>query len=359
MPDRDTLLKILDLARWAPSGDNTQPWRFEIVADDHVIVHGFDTRDHVLYDFDGHASHMAHGALLETMRVAASGFGYIANWTVQSDSEARVPTYSVFFSTLPGMQPDPLFPYIERRVVQRRPMSTAPLGAAQRAAIAAAAGENYTVQFFEAFPERLKVAKLLWRNAYIRLTCPEAFPVHQEIIEWNARFSVDRIPEQAVGVDPLTAKLMHWVMQSWGRVSFFNRYLLGTIPPRVQLDLLPALFCAAHVLIRPRNPPASLVDWINLGVAMQRIWLTVTQNELHLQPEMTPVIFRWYVQGHRCFSAEATLVERALQLAETFEQLACATRNDAFGFFCRIGTSQYPSSRSVRHDTARLMCKLR
>ena len=28
---REVLVKILDLARWAPSGDNTQPWRFEIV----------------------------------------------------------------------------------------------------------------------------------------------------------------------------------------------------------------------------------------------------------------------------------------------------------------------------------------
>lgn len=36
MASRETLLKILDLARWAPSGDNTQPWRFEIVADDHI-----------------------------------------------------------------------------------------------------------------------------------------------------------------------------------------------------------------------------------------------------------------------------------------------------------------------------------
>ena len=29
MASRETLLKILDLARWAPSGDNTQPWRFD------------------------------------------------------------------------------------------------------------------------------------------------------------------------------------------------------------------------------------------------------------------------------------------------------------------------------------------
>ncbi|WP_341643733.1 nitroreductase family protein [Thauera sp. SDU_THAU2] len=38
MSSRETLLEILNLARWAPSGDNTQPWKFEILADDHVAV---------------------------------------------------------------------------------------------------------------------------------------------------------------------------------------------------------------------------------------------------------------------------------------------------------------------------------
>ena len=33
---RDILLQILDLARWAPSGDNTQPWRFELIGDEDV-----------------------------------------------------------------------------------------------------------------------------------------------------------------------------------------------------------------------------------------------------------------------------------------------------------------------------------
>ena len=52
------LEQILDLARWAPSGDNTQPWRFERVDDLHVVVHGFDTRDHCVYDLTGHPSQM-------------------------------------------------------------------------------------------------------------------------------------------------------------------------------------------------------------------------------------------------------------------------------------------------------------
>jgi hypothetical protein len=55
------LEQILDLARWAPSGDNTQPWRFVIEADNRVAVHGRDTRDHCVYDLDGHASQVALG----------------------------------------------------------------------------------------------------------------------------------------------------------------------------------------------------------------------------------------------------------------------------------------------------------
>ena len=66
------LQRILERARWAPSGDNTQPWRFEILGEDHVVVHGYDTRDHVVYDLDGHASQLAVGALLETIQIAAT-----------------------------------------------------------------------------------------------------------------------------------------------------------------------------------------------------------------------------------------------------------------------------------------------
>src|SRR5205085_12204118 len=54
VPQAMTLLEtVLDLARWAPSGDNTQPWRFAIEADDRVAVYGHDTRLHSGYDLDG------------------------------------------------------------------------------------------------------------------------------------------------------------------------------------------------------------------------------------------------------------------------------------------------------------------
>lgn len=64
---------------------------------------------------------------------------------------------------------------------------------------------------------------------------------------------------------------MEWVMQSWERVEFFNRYLLGTVAPRIELDLLPALCCAAHLLVRPQRSPASLADWVQLGAVFHAV----------------------------------------------------------------------------------------
>lgn len=352
---RDTLTRILELARWAPSGDNTQPWRFEIVDERLIRVYGHDTREHVLYDHDGHPSHIAHGALLETMRIAASGFGLSADWTISSRDDDRDPVYTVRFADAPTLTRDPLFSCILTRTVQRRAMKTTALTPAQRQALIDAAGDGFRVQLFETPGERVKVAALLWASAGIRLTCPQAYPVHKEIIEWRARFSKDRIPEQAVGVDPATALLMRWAMQSWARVAFFNRYLLGTVVPRIELDLLPALCCAAHLLVRPRQRPARLADWLELGCAVQRIWLTATHQGLHLQPQMTPVIFRWYARAGRRFSDAPKLFEQALALSDDFERLAQAGPDDDFGFFARIGVSRTPRSRSIRKDLETLM----
>ncbi|AVZ78832.1 molybdopterin biosynthesis protein MoeY [Zoogloeaceae bacteirum Par-f-2] len=353
MADRDTLIKILDLARWAPSGDNTQPWRFEIVADHHIAVHGHDTRDWCLYDFDGHASHMAHGALLETLRIAASGFALRAQWARRAGTPDSAPVFDVQLADDPALAADPLISFIETRCVQRRPLQSTPLTAAQRAALQAAPGPGYSVRLFESLPERRQIARLLWANAHIRLTCPEAYPVHKTVIEWGARFSTDRIPEQAVGVDPLTARLMRWVMKSWARVDFFNRYLLGTVAPRIQLDYLPAIRCAAHVLISRETAPQTVEDYVDAGAAMQRVWLTAESVGLRLQPEMTPLIFRWYAAQRRSVSR---LPQIDAAVARVGTQVDAVLGAEGRGvFFCRVGSGTAPHARSLRRPLAELM----
>lgn len=348
------LHRILELARWAPSGDNTQPWRFEILGDEHVLVHGFDTRDHVVYDLDGHASQLAIGALLETLAIAATGEGREARISRRPDTPDAQLLIDVRFEPA-ASAPDPLLPAIEKRVVQRRPMSTRPLTAAQRQALEAALPAGYRVRWLEPLAERWGVARLLFDTAKIRLTIPEAFEVHRAVIEWGARFSEDRIPDQAVGVDPLTTRLMRWAMADWRRIALLNRWFLGDLPPRIQLDLLPGLACAAHFTLLAPTPPRAVDDYLDAGRATQRFWLTAASLGLYVQPEMTPVIFGRYHRERRRFTGVAGVAAKVEDLNRRLTEMLAGESVDRLVFMGRIGDGPPPKARSVRRPLEQLL----
>ncbi len=141
-PTPQPIADILELARWAPSGDNTQPWRFEVIDDHHLIVHAFDTRDHCVYDLDGHPSQIAHGALLETLAIAASAHGLRADVQAPTRFAGHAPRLSGGADRrTAALAPDPLLPHIRQRSVQRRPMRTTPLTTAQKQALQDAVGK--------------------------------------------------------------------------------------------------------------------------------------------------------------------------------------------------------------------------
>src|SRR5512139_4142229 len=349
-PIPQPVAEILELARWAPSGDNTQPWRFEVVDAQHLVVHGFDTRDHCVYDLDGHPSQIAHGALLETLAIAASTHGLRADIRRRPDSPDASPDYLVDLIPDSSVSPDPLLPHIRQRSVQRRPMRTTPLAAAQKQALEDAVGPAYTVRWFEGGIQRWRIAKLMFDNAKLRLTLPEAYPVHRDIIEWNARFSEDRVPDRALGLDAVTLRLMHWVMASWRRVEFFNTWLAGHLTPRIEMDLLPGLLCGAHFAILANKSPATVDDYVDAGRATQRFWLTATSLGLQLQPELTPLIFGRYVREGRSFGRLPAAMVRA---GELHRRLVAMLPDVAAGqavFLGRIGQGRAATSRSLRRS---------
>ncbi|MBK8992674.1 MAG: hypothetical protein IPM40_13790 [Gammaproteobacteria bacterium] len=192
------------------------------------------------------------------------------------------------------------------------------------------------------------MAKLLFRSAYIRLTTREAWEVHRRNIEWGAQFSEDRLPDQAIGVDAVTLKIMKWVLQRWERVQFMNRYLAGTWPPRLQMDLLPGYRCAAHFLIVADKPLEAIDDYIAGGRAVQRFWLTATSLALQFQPEMTPLIFARYGERSIRFTAEQG-ADAAVPRIRTGLSKLFVNAELAHGVFLgRVGVGALPRARSLR-----------
>lgn len=352
-PHPTQLLTVLDDARWAPSGDNTQPWRFELTGERSVVVHGRDTRDHVVYDLRGEASQLSLGALLETLAVSGTRFGWQMSARRRPESAETRPTFDVHFEPR-GLPVSPVLDFVRRRAVQRRPMSTRPLTEPERQALSKAAGSGFSLRWFEGRSARWRVARMLFDNAHLRLTLPEAYRVHRDVIEWGARESVDRVPALALGVDRMNLAVMKFAMASWERVHFANRFLAGTWLPRLQMDLLPAMACAAHAVILSDRPSAGIDDQVAAGRAVQRLWLEATRLGLWQQPEMTPLIFSRYARQGQRFAADDKLQSRGALIARQLEGLLGPDAERAV-WMGRLGEGPAPMARSVRKPLKELL----
>jgi hypothetical protein len=344
--------KVLDYARWAPSGDNTQCWRFELVNESSFIIHANDTRDDVVYDLDGHSSHLAHGILLETISIAASKFGQTCNVS-QDLSNERLLKFTVELVPDQEVKEHALLPFVKIRAVQRRAMGTRTLNNAERKELESCLPAGFSVKWFESFDDKLAMAKLNFTNAKTRLTMKEAYAVHKEIIEWKAQFSETKIPEQALGVDWVTARLMQWMFKSWDRIAFANKFFAGTLMPRIQLDFIPSLKSSAHFAIHADKKIVTTEEYIEAGKAIQRFWLTTTKLGLGFQPEQTPVIFSKYLDNDISFTQDPKVINNAKKGKKMFDALITGADNTVF--LGRIGRSAPPKSRSIRRPLAELI----
>jgi molybdopterin/thiamine biosynthesis adenylyltransferase len=342
---------LLEAARWAPSGDNTQPWRFEVLSPSHLVVRGFDTRHWCVYDIDGRPSRIAIGAMLETLRIAAAQIDLSAEIVMRDGMPGNAPTFDVRLrSGAPARWPA-LAAAIPTRSVQRRAMSTQPLSDDLKRSVEAAVAHAgpFDCVWLEGLPKKLAVARLLSHSSWLRMTLAAAHRTHVRVIEWQASHSADRIPDRAIGLDRLTLRLMRWVLGDQRRALFFARWLGGTWIPRLQLDLIPAVACGAHLAIVMRQGAAATpaVDFA-LGAAVQRAWLAAESLGVRVQPEIAPLIFAEYGRRDSGVLPDPAMARGCAALAEALSGLSSGGGSNPVLWMCRMGVGQRALARSLR-----------
>ena len=150
---------ILELANRAPSGENTQPWRWQIQGD-RIDLFDIHSADRSLYNSGNRGSFVAHGAVIENLCAAASAFGFSPR--VEIDGAG---THSDHIATvILGAQGDrpsmDLAQAIRERVTNRFPYENRPLVAAERAALLESDGSAVTGQFLvEREADRARLAR--------------------------------------------------------------------------------------------------------------------------------------------------------------------------------------------------------
>lgn len=358
--DAPLIEQILDLARWAPSGDNSQPWRFRIASDETLEITVRDEAADNVYEYnDAQPTLLSAGMLLETLRLAAARHGRLLWW----DYEGRGPNghrITVELSQGTGIEADPLADAIKTRSVDRRPYRRKALTEAQKAELQDALGPDLSIRWFESLQDRWRIARLNGRATDIRLRIPEAYRVHQKIIDWESDFSDRGVAASSIGLDAMTLKTMRWALQDWPRMARLNRLPAATLAARVQMDYLPGVACGAHFLITAGNldldtagDPAQL---LRFGERLQRFWLTAERLGLVMQPSLAPLCFSYYGRQGAPFTDDEGLRAKAAALNEDLREIAPAGPEHLL-FLGRIGTPKSGGAhpRSVRRPLADLI----
>ncbi len=360
MVDNKILLDILDRARWAPSGDNCQPWTFEMFPEmQRVRIHLEQDTDNVYEYCNGRPAWIGVGALIENIALVSSVYGISCTISEVRDFVEGLGFIDVDFSRDDACYPDDLEKFIEVRSVERKALSLRDFDQDVEAQLVHALGPDYSVDWYCGFGKKMSVVLCHLMASRIRLSIPEAYKVHKEIIDWANDFSATGIPSKALGMGILGQVLTKWAMASWSRLHVLMTYFGGGVLPRIELEAIPGLFCARHFLItrtvdQDLEGPAEAIE---LGRALQRFWLCATKHGLALQPAFATIVFSRYAADNIAFTKIERELKRAVRLHGKVEKMAGKNiRQIKFigrlGFSNQIGKSP---SRSIRRPIGELV----
>ncbi|MFC0385102.1 ThiF family adenylyltransferase [Muricoccus vinaceus] len=350
-PPAGVLESILEAGRWAPSGDNVQPWRFEQRGPDAVRV-SFDAHDPGNpYEYrGGEPSRLSAGMLLEALRIAGTTHGRVMEG--QLDESAGRLVADLRFPAARGVEPDPLYALLPLRSVDRRAYRRRPLLARERASLEAALGPNLILRWHEDDRDRMAFARLGGLATRFRLRLPEAHAIHRSAIDWAPGHSATGIPAGATGLWRPTLPLMRWAVRDWRRMVAVNR-LGGAHAAALQMDWATALGSSAFLTVAlPEEGRRDTEGLLAAGASLLRFWLTATRLGLVMQPGIAMLLC-----AHMAESGldDPGLRRDAARCAEGLRALA-GEETDRLIFVARLGEprDKPPRQRSVRRSVADL-----
>ncbi|KTD76312.1 ThiF family adenylyltransferase [Legionella waltersii] len=344
--------KIISLAKWAPSGDNSQPWRFELVTDTEFNVIIKNSLENDFYDFDGRPTVISAGCLIESILLAAKKFRYSAVW----ESEKHVVPLKVNIKLIEGEPEDTdnLEDFLIHRSVNRFSYLRKSLSEATLNKIKTNQFDDYEISFITEKSQMRQMIKINMLATQIRLLIEQTHRTHSEVIKYDDNPSAG-IPIKTVGLSWFTTQIMKLFLNNWHALYFINNFLGGAYIASIELDYVPGQNSSGFIVVNAKKP----IDFMNYdeliltGMQIQRIWLYLTKLNLVMQPSYTPILISYYIRNHVEITKNKRIIKKIEKLIRLFSTVGLSERTVFIG---RLGYAKHQSQiRSQRLSTESLI----
>jgi hypothetical protein len=274
--------EILEYARWSPSPHNTQHWKFQLVDDQHMVLHYDPARLLPVEDPRGRFMAVAFGILLESMSIAAAPLGLDVVCTprnVEFDSTANSPTAFADLKLVPRERLESLDrELLLQRRTSRLPYDGKPISATDLDELRQVA-EQFGHQM-EHTQDAKEVAWVISLNAETMYQDLRDTATCREIGQW-ARYRQAKDQQHGDGLSARTMLFPGWLMK-----LFFEQNWLFDLPVLRPLGkwnyarTMGGTTCVAWI----SGPFENQVDCLQAGRMMARLWLIMSRQGIYMHP---------------------------------------------------------------------------
>lgn len=290
MLNQDQVTQLVTAAGFAPSGGNTQPWRF--------LYH--DGRLHLFHDekeaaswinYNNNASYIALGAALENLKIKAGSLGLKAHPSLFPSQDFNRLIASIHFQAIPpeqGYFPE-LVKGLDLRLTNRKKGSGEKISDQVLNSLATTVRhtEQADLMILEGKEDIQKIASIVSAVERIRFMFPQG---HHDFYTKELKWTTDTDGPVEEGMDIKTLELAESdkvglrvaaspdvikLLNKWGGGAAFEKISKGPIATSSAICLITL-------------PEYSRLNYLNGGQALQRVWMAANLHGLSLQPLTAP-----------------------------------------------------------------------
>ena len=344
--DKEILYKIILAGSKAPSGGNSQPWKFR-VKDNAIEVIALPEKDHPILNYKNRGTYIAHGALLENMEIAANYFGYEMNYQIFPDKNL---SFKITLKENKNLKDeDGLYEAIFKRSTNRKHFSLNQLKKEEKEFLFKEVSKFNQCEFVyvEDKDKIQEIAKELAWDTYLNLSNKELHKLMFNEIIWSEKEEKERqghgLFVKTMELKPQEEKVFK-LLKYWPIANLFKK--LGILKNIYKSIFQMYSACGLFGFLAVRNNDE---DFIYLGKLMQNIWLRATKLKLgfHL---ITGIPFLWQginFGGLKIFSdKEKELINNIYFKIKNISGF----KNEVLALNFRLGYSEGPSANSFKKE---------
>ena len=340
--------KILEYAVHAPSGDNSQPWRF-VVSGNKVKIYNLPDKDNPYLNYMQSGSLIAHGALIENIKIASTAFELeykVALLPDLSDPNLTAIIYLKDSSIKKDIHP--LFGFIQKRSTNRNLYENKEFQKKDKS-ILEAIGEFGDIELrFITGKEEKKMVGQAGSNAEIVIL--ENFLLHKYLFKdvmWSEK--EERKEKHGLYINTMEFNPIQKLLFKMASVPSMMKIAIKLGLPQFIARQDAKLYSSGSAIGLLTTTSVSPKNFLELGMKMQEIWLRVTSLGVSFQPITAMLFLGLKLKNDKEKSILTEKHEKiVLNSYENISRIFKLKAHEVPFIMFRVGYSKEPSARSSR-----------